>query len=515
MKSQRMTKQVAALFIACAAGAVTFGVGSSLVRDVGVVRAEQRPLAPAVDSIATMNDLSSAYKRVNLAVENTVVQLIVTKSAPARQRMQLPQFNDPELRRFFDRDNDGAPDGAPDEDAGREQATGSGVIIDAKDGDAFIVTNNHVIESSTEITIVFNDGRRVTGASVVGADPKTDVAVVKVKVDGVSTAKWGDSDALEKGDIIVAFGSPFGYVGSMSHGIVSALNRQAGVISNSFAYENFIQVDAPINPGNSGGPLVNLNGEVVGINTAIASRTGSFAGIGFAIPSNQVKSVYTSLVSTGRVVRGYLGVMIADVRTAQGTLRDAIDSVGYKGEKGVFVNGVQPDSPALNVLKPGDVVTEINGKTVNVMADLRNKIAMTSPGIEVTLKVWRDGKLESIRVKLAEQPEVPVALGGRPAPAAVGQLGVSIGTPTADELEAAGVPADTQGAFIKQVQRGSLAARIGLRPGDVITRVGNKDITSADDAREALKGADFKKGIGLHILNREGQRMVFARDGRE
>ncbi len=500
-------KRVLSMAVIGAAGAMTFTVGSSLVKDVGFARAEQQ-VELAKEQLKTLDDLSSAFKKVNKAMEQSVVHLRVEKKSRASAR--IPELDDEMLRRFFDRDGDGQPD-LPDRDFS-QQATGSGVIMDVNGDEAFIVTNNHVVDEADKIIVVLQDGRQADAATLVGTDPKTDIAVVKIKAERLIPATFGDSDQLEKGDIIVAFGSPFGYVGSMSHGIVSALNRQAGVISSSFAYENFIQVDAPINPGNSGGPLVNLKGEVVGINTAIASRSGSFSGVGFAVPSNQVKTVYNSLKSHGKVVRGYLGVQIADVKNADPRMKDDIEAVGYKGENGVFVRQVLRDSPAFKILQPGDIITDINGKSVSTMNELRNVIALSPPGEEVKLSVWRDKKTETVTVKLAEQPDDQTILASarQAAPQNVG-IGVTLSNPTEAELDAAGLPVDAKGALVRAVRPTSPAARVGIRPGDLITKVGDTEITNADEASKAIKEADLTKGVRINLLNREGEKMVTIR----
>lgn len=485
-----------------------YSAGSSLVKDVRFALAEERIEATRAE-LSTIQDLSAVFKKVNKALEKSVVHVRVEKRTPA-VGPAMPDLEDDLLRRFFDRDGDGEPD-FPQRDFS-QIANGSGVIMEVGDGYGYVVTNNHVVEGQTKLTVVLEDGREINDVEVVGTDPKTDVAVLKIKADRLIPATWGDSDTLEKGDIIVAFGSPFGYVGSMSHGIVSALNRQAGVISSSFAYENFIQVDAPINPGNSGGPLVNLKGEVVGINTAIATRSGSFSGVGFAIPSNQVKSVFESLKASGKVVRGYLGVQIADVKAASAEIRDNLASIGYDGDKGVLVRQVMRDSPAYKQLQAGDVIIGLNGKPVNSMTELRNRIAMTPPGQEVKLTVWRDKKTHDITVKLAEQPDdQSILASARGELQRNQQIGVGITTPTENELEAAGLPADAKGALVRSVQPMSLAARAGIRPGDLITRIGDQEIHSADDAREALKQVDLSKGVRIDLLNREGEKMVTIR----
>jgi serine protease Do len=491
------------------AATLTYTVGSSLVADVKFARAEEK-VQVARQEIKTLSDLSSAFKQVNHVMEQSVVHIKVEKSSQGGPRRgQMPPQLEEEFKKFFDRDGDGEPDEQPPM---REAATGSGVVVDAGNGEAFIVTNNHVVSDAKKVDVELYDGRRIANVKVVGTDPKSDMAVLKIDTDRVIAAKWGDSSTLEKGDIIVAFGSPFGYVGSMSHGIVSALNRQRVGILGSGGYENFIQVDAPINPGNSGGPLVNLQGEVVGINTAIATASGSFSGVGFAIPSNQAKAVYNELRKSGKITRGYLGVLIADVKEAEGIVRDGIDAVGFKGDKGVFVREVVSDSPAYNILKPGDVITQIDGKDVSTMSDLRNVIAGMPPGTDVKLTVFRDGATTPQTVKLAEQPEeVATASGERPQLPMRGGIGVMAATPTPEELTELGLGGDVKGALVKQVSPGSLAQRSGIRVGDVITRVGSKKIESAKDLKTALDEADLKAGVRLDVVNAQGQRLVTVR----
>ena len=516
--------------LACvgAIGAATWGVGTTLVKDVQFAHAEAQ-VNDARSGLQAVDDLSTAFKQVNHAMENSVVQIQVKKTihAPAanggmdpfrffnRRGMPMPGPDDQGQQQQPDQQDQGQGQDQPDPDQElTEQATGSGVIMDASDGNAFIVTNNHVVSDASEVDVLLNDGRHIENAKVVGADPKSDVAVVEIKADRIIPAKWGDSDSLEKGDIIVAFGSPFGYVGSMSHGIVSALHRQAGVINGDFAYENFIQVDAAINPGNSGGPLVDLKGDVVGINTAIASRSGAFSGIGFAIPSNQAKSVYESLKATGKVVRGYLGVQIADVNSPDDQIRDSVSSVGYKGDTGVLVREVLNDSPAFNVLKPGDVITQLDGKPIKTLADLRNRVANDPPNTEVKLTVWRNDKTQDVSVKLGEQPDSDQQVATTNRPAHAGAVGLQLATPTEADLQAAGLPDGSKGALVKSVRQGSPAEQVGIQPGDLITQIGNQPIESADDARTAMSKTDLKKGVRIDLLNKQGQKMVSIRTGR-
>jgi serine protease Do len=352
---------------------------------------------------------------------------------------------------------------------------------------------------------------------VVGIDPKTDLAVVKIEADKLIPAKWGDSDQLQQGDYMCAFGSPFGYIGSMTHGIVSALNRQAGILAQQQGYENFIQVDAPINPGNSGGPLSNLKGEVIGINTAIASRSGSFSGLGFAIPSNQAKFVYSSLKEKGKVTRGWLGVSISDVAKDPGLAK----SFGFKGDKGVVVQETFANTPATGKLQRGDIVTELNGKTVDTVQELRNTVASTAPGAELGFKVWRDDKFANVPIKIGEQPEDLTAVGmrgGKAAPSEeaapeknVDKLGLRLSDANDELVKKFGLGDDTkQGAVVTSVKSNSPAAKAGLRLGDVITRVNNQSVKDANEASALIAKQDLSKGVRFYVVTPTGSRFVFV-----
>lgn len=514
-----------------ALGATTWGVGTSLVKDVQFAKAEA-VVNDARSTLSTSNDMSNVYKQVNHAMENSVVHITVTKTVRAQPGLNLPDL-------FRGAPDDGNDDGpalpepfrrrraqpqTPQDDEPIEQkevATGSGAIMDAGNGEGYIITNNHVVADATTVTVTLNDGRRIENATVVATDPKSDIAVVKIKADRIIAAKWGNSDTLEKGDIIVAFGSPLGFVGSMSHGIVSALNRDHVNIlrsaAGSFAYENFIQVDAAINPGNSGGPLVNTRGEVVGINTAIASSTGTFSGIGFAIPSNQAKTVYESLKTNGKVVRGYLGVGISEMQSEDPKVQAIADASNFKGESGILVFQVQAGSPALNVLQLADVITELNGQKLKNLTEFRTKIAGMAPGTTVKLTVWRDEKFQQVEVTLGTQPEGQMAaVTGKPErqqpqqQQQMGTLGLSVATPTAADLTAAGLSGDLQGAIVKQVRPNSLAALMGIKPGELITRIGNTPVTNADEAKAAFAKANLDNGLRMDLISKEGQRLVMV-----
>jgi len=506
-------------------GVIALGAagGSVLLDQVQFARAEQKVEATR-QQLSTVQDLASVFREVGKVVEPSVVNIQVQKSVAGNQR-KLP-FDDEFLKKFFpDRDGDGEPDvpeGFGQGDQGPQEAIGqgSGVIMEFDGTYGYVLTNNHVAGGATEMVVTLSDGREIKDAKVVGTDPKTDLAVVKIQSNNLIPAKWGDSDELQKGDFVLAFGSPFGYVGSMTHGIVSALNRQAGILDRREGYENFIQTDCPINPGNSGGPLVNLRGEVIGVNTAIASRSGGFQGIGFAIPSDQAREIYDKLKSKGRVTRGWLGVSISDVAKDL----DKAQSFGFTGKTGVLVEQTFPDTPATGKLMPGDIVTKIDGKDVLNVQQLRNKVASTDPKTELTFDVFRGGKIVPVKLSVGEQPENLAMVGAR-GPGASGstenatstaaKLGVRLSTLTdevAERFNLKDVKADIgEGAVVVGVDRNSVAAKVGLRPGDVITQVGETKVKTAKEAGDALGAADLKKGVRLYIASQQGSRFVFVK----
>jgi serine protease Do len=391
--------------------------------------------------------------------------------------------------------------------------------MDTDGGYGYILTNNHVAGDASEMEVTLSDGRKITGHDVklLGADAKRDLAVVKIKADRLIPAKWGDSDELEKGDWVMAFGSPFGYVGSMTHGIVSALNRNQ-VIPNKEDYENFIQVDAPINPGNSGGPLVNIHGEVVGINTAIATVSGGFQGIGFAIPSNDAKIVYSALREHGKVVRGWLGVSIKNVSDDPDTAR----YFGFTGDTGVMVVETFPNTPASGKLHKGDVIIGFNGKPVTDVSQLRNHVADTDPNAVVTLRVFHEQNEVDVKITLGEQPEDVTAMlshgdaggAGGPAdesaqnPEAFGMSFKTLDTDTATSLGLGDVKA---GIVITAVAKGSAAAEAGLQKGFVITEIGRMPVHNAQDAAAILGKVDPSKGVPLYVVTREGSQFIFLK----
>jgi serine protease Do len=292
----------------------------------------------------------------------------------------------------------------------------------------------------------------------------------------------------------------------MTHGIVSALHRQAGILGAD-GYENFIQVDAPINPGNSGGPLVNLRGEVVGINTAIATSNGGFEGIGFAIPADEARPVYDQLKNSGKVVRGWLGVSIENVAQAS----DEAASEGYKQETGVLVHSVMNSSPATSKLMPGDIVTSLDGKPVANVSELREKIAWASPGTDVTLGVFRNGKNEDVKIKLGQAPGANEVASSTSTPEeAKSDFGLQLGDVNNSQAEQYGVN-EKSGAVVLQVNPNSPAAQAGLRDGDVITHINGQKIDDARQAEKFLAKSDIKTGVRMQVSNRQGTELLFLK----
>jgi serine protease Do len=505
--------------------------GSSLVRD-NTAHAQDTAASPKQGNVQKpaqlseseqqqLEGLAGVFRKVGKHVEPAVVQINVKKTTHITRP---PGFDDMLKRMFPDQDGDGKPDvpdgfggsGGDGDDERVQMGTGSGVVMEVNGSEAYILTNNHVAGGATEMQIITNDGRKIENGKLVGADPKSDLAVVKVKADGLVAVPWGNSDQLEKGDWIMAFGSPFGYVGSMTHGIVSALNRRAGILGQN-GYENFIQVDAPINPGNSGGPLVNTRGEVVGINTAIASRSGGFQGIGFAIPSNQAKWVYSAIKKDGKVVRGWLGVKISDVSSEP---EKAQTFPGFKGTDGVLVEETVKGTPATGKLEPGDIITALNGKPVKNVQELRNTIAATRPGAELAFTVYRDEKSQDVKIKIGEQPEDPqlAAAGGGEHNAHATQasgavLGLKLATPNDQLAKQYGLGEAREGALITDIDPKSPAAKADLRKGDVIVRVFTTEVHNAKEAADANNKADQSKPIRLYVANDQGSRFVVIKPG--
>ena len=414
---------------------------------------------PAMAAIPAMPDgtpvpsLAPMVKRISPSVVN-----IATRGTIKEQGQRNPLLDDPFFRRFFD---------APQDQAPRErqfQSAGSGVIVDAKNG--YIITNHHVIENASEITITLLDNRTFT-AKVIGSDEGSDIAVLQAKQPNLVPMPLGDSTRLEVGDFVVAVGNPFGLQHTVTYGIVSALGR-SGI--NPDGYEDFIQTDASINPGNSGGALVNLRGELEGINSAILSRSGGNIGIGFAIPVNMVKSVMDQLIRYGQVKRGVLGVNIYDVTP------DIAKEFGLNETRGALVAGVVQGSAADRAgVKTGDIITSVNSVNTKGAGELRATIGMLRVGDKVELGLLRDGKPRKVTAMISEKSESESGDGA----------GINRALDGADLADAN----DDGGVIVKSIQDGSPAAQAGLRSNDVIVAVGRTRVANLKQFKEAVKGA--------------------------
>ncbi|MEQ8938138.1 MAG: DegQ family serine endoprotease, partial [Gammaproteobacteria bacterium] len=391
----------------------------------------------------------------------TVTPAVVNIATEGRIKQHMnPLFADPFFRRFFN---------FPDQPIERKTSSlGSGVIVDAKRG--LILTNNHVIANADQITVTLRDGRHLE-AEVVGTDPETDVAVIKVPADNLTAIKTTDSNNISVGDFVVAIGNPFGLGQTVTSGIVSALSRSGLGIEG---YEDFIQTDASINPGNSGGALVNLRGELVGINTAIFSQTGGNIGIGFAIPINLALQIMEQLLETGEVKRAFLGVSMQDISP------ELAEAFGLKRQTGAIINQVLEGSPADKAgIKAGDIVLSVDDKKIRNAEDLRNRVGLLPVGKKVRMTILRDGKERKLTVDVSENQ---VADSG---PRAVNELLQGV---TVTDLEQGNSPyVNAEGVQVLKVERGSIAWRNGLRSGDIITSVNKKDVGSV---REFLAAVD-------------------------
>ncbi len=451
--------------------------------------------APAVapldtDSVSALLALDKAMETLAARVTPAVVNVTVTsRTKPEMTGQQLPQ----DMQQFFG--GQGGPFGQffgqhMQRQPQIEHGMGSGVVISP---DGYIVTNNHVVEGAVDIRVTTSN-RRVMKAKLVGTDPLTDLAVLKVDATGLASAPWGDSKEVRPGQTVLAFGNPYGFRFTVTRGIVSAVNRANPDPSNPSKPGEFIQTDAAINPGNSGGPLVDARGEVVGINTFLVSPSGTFSGMGFAIPTQIVRPTVETLIRDGKVSHGHIGIGIADVTPENAKFFDETNATG-----GV-VTQVEPDSPGAKAgLQIGDVITEIDGQKVSDAGELQVLVGQKQPGSKITLNVLRNGKSMTIPVTLEE-------LGSRSAEgkddsgSSEGKMhwGIGLENLTPDLRDQLQAPSNIHGAVIEQVQPGSSADNAGLQQGDIILEVNRHKVQTASDVQQAL--AKVPKGQDALLL---------------
>jgi serine protease Do len=425
-----------------------------------------------------------SFSHVVKRVSPSVVKITTETKARKMSRADMRGM-DPMLREFFGGRMPEMPESRP------QSGLGSGVIISA---DGYIATNNHVVEGADTVTVALTDGREFT-AKVVGRDPQTDLAVIKVDVKELPAVTFADTSKIEVGDRVLAIGNPFGIGETVTSGIVSAKGRRVGILADVQGYEDFIQTDAAINPGNSGGALVDADGRLVGINTAILSRNGGFQGVGLAVPANLVSQVTESLVKTGKVVRGYLGLGIQSITPA------LAESFSLKDNKGALVAEVVNNGPADKAgIKEGDVVTAVNGQPVTDANNLTMAVSSIAPGTKVTLDILRDGKKQQLTAKTGERPNSrsnrmkdEVSSNDREDEGVLN--GVAVNDLEAETRTQLNLPARLKGAVITSVDPESAAAKAGLREGDVILELNKQPVTSAEQAVELSAKAEGKKTL--------------------
>jgi len=460
------------------------------------------PAATAVASpVATLptNGFTEVAKAVTPAVVN-ITTIMTEKVADGRS---MPDELRDRMEEFF-----GGPNGpfgprgfrgpqTPEPRGHRGGGQGSGVIVSP---DGYVLTNNHVIDGAREVTVTLPDKREFQG-KIVGTDPKTDLAVVKIEGQNLPAVAWGDASKLQVGEYVLAVGNPFGLNSTVTLGIVSALGRGRMGITQ---YEDFIQTDAAINPGNSGGALVNTKGELVGINTAIFSQSGGYQGVGFAVPTSMSKPIYESLIKTGKVVRGFLGIGIQDLN------QDLAKSFGIKDAKGAVVSDVKEDGPAdQGGLKQGDVIISYQGSPVEEAVALQRMVTRTPVGTKVPVKVMRDGHEKELTITIGEQPDTIKTAKAESGEKDYAFAGVAVQDLDKDQAKELGIKGKAQGVVVTSVEPDSGADRAGLLPGDVIREINRQPVKSVKEFEKVSSAV--KKGDNVLILiNRRGNALFLS-----
>jgi len=447
--------------------------------------------SPAMDADLIKN-LNDSFVSIAEAVKPSVVTIFTSRvvegvGSPFGRLPENHPFND-FFERFFPR--------SPDDRERQVRGLGSGVIVKEE---GYILTNHHVIRGADEIQVMMHDGTKV-GGEIVGTDAKTDLAVIKIDGDGLQPLKFGNSEQLRVGEWVLAVGSPLSenLARTVTSGIVSAKGRSNVGLAD---YEDFIQTDAAINPGNSGGALVNLHGELVGINTAIASQTGGFQGIGFAVPINMARQVMDALITKGKVVRGWLGVYIQNID------QNIASAMDLSTTEGALVSSVTENSPAQKAgINAGDVIIALDGEKIKEVTQLRNEVASRSPDSEVTLTVLRNGEKKKIKVMLGQLPEEEAT--PQMQKSSFDKLGFSVQTLTDELANRLGYDPSEEGVVISQISQTSAAYQAGLRQGDLIKEVNKRRVATAADFSNIVE--QLSSGDSMLVFAKRGQNTFFA-----
>ena len=440
--------------------------------------------APRVD--ATPSNVILSYNSSIKDAKKSVVNISTTKKM--KQNDQLNELmQNPFFRDFF-----GGRLPELKQQERKSHSLGSGVIISS---DGYIVTNHHDVEGADEILITLANDEKEYKAKIIGEDPKTDLAVIKIDAKDLHVASFGDSSSLQEGDVVFAIGNPFGMGGTVTQGIISALNKNNVGLNQ---YENFIQTDASINPGNSGGALVDSRGALIGINSAILSRSGGNHGIGFAIPSNMVHKIITSLIETGKIERGFMGVSISDLTNDLKEL--------YENKHGALILMIEKDSPAeKGGLQVSDLILEVDGIKIKNSNELKNTIAGISPDKTVSITYERDKKIKTTKVKLVKMDGEKSVGGKNESNPIEGLVLMELNDKTKYQLQ---LPRDLEGVLVSEVKDGSKAESMGFKEGDIIVQIEQKRITSLKDLTSALN--EYKKTKKRVIINRQNFRAILV-----
>ena len=460
--------------------------------------AERGQSQAAREQLTLANDLSQGFQYVAKTLRPSVVSISSIKRiqpvvrghrGPRYPDGISPFFNDDFFDRFFDFQ---IPEGGLE-----QRGLGTGLVVSE---DGYLLTNNHVVREADEVNVTLSDDREFT-AKVVGTDDKTDLAVLKIEASALVPAALGDSESVEVGEWVLAIGSPFGLDQTVTAGIVSAKDRANMGITR---YEDFIQTDAAINPGNSGGPLVNLRGEVIGINTAIASRTGGYMGAGFAIPSRIVKDIMGAIIRDGKVERGYIGAGIQELSP------ELARSFQFDSTEGVLVGQVVPGGPADKAgLQQGDILVEFNGNPTHSVSELLNAVAAAAPNSKTKVVAFRNREKKTLNIVVGRLDDDQLTI-SRDRGNSSG-LGITVQTLTPEIARQLGVDEKDQGVVVTEVNPGSLAAAAGIRPRDMILAVGSSQVRNVADLNEAMSKHDLAEGIRILVNTGGFQRFVFLK----